>query len=142
MINFIYNKLKGFAKKGIALFMVLGTLLVVVTFAFIMLNIMLSHPRLTQHQVGRIQAYYAAQAGMNYAIEKLRLGNDSNWTSSGAFTHRMCWTTTGCSSPGDILEADLPRSIEYVEITVWTVNSGVNNTRKITSKTSYTYTAP
>ena len=85
MINFIYNKLNGFAKKGIALFMVLGTLLVVTILAFIMLNIMLSHSRLTQHQVGRIQAYYAAQAGMNYALEMLRtgawtVGNSYAWT--------------------------------------------------------------
>lgn len=75
MINFIYNKLKGFAKKGIALVMVLGTLLVVVILAVIILNIILSHSRLTQHQVGRIQAYYAAMAGINYALEQLRTGN-------------------------------------------------------------------
>jgi len=144
MINFIYNKLNGFTKKGIALFMVLGTLLVVTTLAFVILNIILSHPRLTQHQVGRIQAYYAAQAGINYAIEKLRLGA-ANWTSTGWFQRRMCWTTgatTPCPNASDILEVDLPRTIEYVEITVWTVNSGLNNTRTITSKTSYTYTAP
>jgi len=85
MINFIYNKLNGFAKKGIALLMVLGTLLVVTILAFIMLNIMLNHSRLTQHQVGRIQAYYAAYAGMNYALEMLRtgvwtVGNSYAWT--------------------------------------------------------------
>jgi Tfp pilus assembly protein PilX len=85
MINFIYNKLTGFAKKGIALFMVLGTLLVVTILAFIMLNIILSHSRLTQHQVGRIQAYYAAQAGMNYALEMLRTGA---WTVGNSYT----WT--------------------------------------------------
>jgi Tfp pilus assembly protein PilX len=129
-------------KKAVVLFIVLATIIMVATFASVILSIMLNQFRLTHHQTSRIQASYAAQAGVNYAIEKLRLGNDPNWTSTGWFKHRMCWTTgatTACSSAGDILEVDLPRSIEYVEIAVWTISSG---TRTITSKASYTYTTP
>ena len=104
MINFIYNKPSGFTKKGIALLMVLGTLLVVVILAFIMLNIILSHSRLTQHQVSRIQAYYAAMAGMNYALEQLRIG---------AWTFNTCPDPVGCNLPPD---PDFPNAIQSVNI--------------------------
>jgi len=53
---------------------VLATLSVVVILANVVLSIISSQSRLTQHQVGRIQAYYAALAGMNYAYEMLRRG--------------------------------------------------------------------
>src|SRR3989338_8459923 len=66
-------------KRGVVLFIVLGTLLVVVSLATVILSLILSHARLTHHQTSRIHAYYAALAGMNYAIEKLRVGTDSNW---------------------------------------------------------------
>jgi len=61
-------------KSGVALFIVLATFFVIVILANVILNIMLSHSRLTHHQVSRIQAYYAAQAGVNYALEMLRSG--------------------------------------------------------------------
>ena len=54
--------------------MVLGTLLVVVTLANVILTIISSQSRLTHHQVSRIQAYYAAMAGVNYAFERVRIG--------------------------------------------------------------------
>ena len=61
-------------KRGVALFIVLGTILVVVILANIVLNIILSQSRLTHHQISRIRAYYASLAGMNYALEQLRTG--------------------------------------------------------------------
>jgi len=61
-------------KKGVVLLIVLGTLLVVVSLATVILSLILSHARLTHHQTSRIQAYYAAMAGINYGLEKLRLG--------------------------------------------------------------------
>lgn len=61
-------------KKGVMLFMVLSTILVVVALANIILVLVSSQSRLTRHQTGRIQANYAAQAGIQYAIEMLRLG--------------------------------------------------------------------
>ena len=64
-----------FNKKGIVLFMVLGTLLVVVSLATVILSLILSHSRLTHHQTSRIQAYYAVLAGMNYGLENLRTGS-------------------------------------------------------------------
>jgi len=66
-----------FKKKGVVLLIVLGTLLVVVSLATVILSLILSHARLTYHQTSRIQAYYAAMAGVNYALEQLRT---KNWT--------------------------------------------------------------
>jgi len=60
--------------KGVAMIMVLGTILVVVVLANVILAIILSQSRLTRHQIGRIQAYYAAMAGINYTLEQLRTG--------------------------------------------------------------------
>ncbi len=62
-------------KKGVVLLIVLGTLLVVASLATVILSLILSHSRLTHHQTSRIQAYYAAMAGVNYALEKLRIGH-------------------------------------------------------------------
>ena len=62
-------------KKGVALFMVLGVVIIVTILANIILSMMLSHGRFTQHQVGRIQAYYASLAGINLALEKIRNGD-------------------------------------------------------------------
>lgn len=62
-------------QKGLAIFMVLSILLVVIVLANVILAIISSQARFTHHQVSRIQAYYATQAGINYAIEKLRKGD-------------------------------------------------------------------
>jgi Tfp pilus assembly protein PilX len=62
------------ARRGVALFIVLGTILIVVILANVVLNIILSQSRLTHHQISRIRAYYAGLAGMNYALEQLRTG--------------------------------------------------------------------
>jgi len=63
--------------------MVLATIMVVVLLANIMLVIVTSHSRLTQHQLGRIQAYYAGQAAMHYALEMVRLGSPPNGWGTG-----------------------------------------------------------
>lgn len=54
--------------------MVLATLLIVVVLANVALSVIASQSRLTHHQVSRIRAFYAAQAGMVLAIENLRTG--------------------------------------------------------------------
>lgn len=61
-------------KRGVILIVVMGTIAVIVVLANVVLRIMTSQASLTQHQVSRIQAYYASMAGVNYALEKLRLG--------------------------------------------------------------------
>lgn len=61
-------------EKAIVLFIVLATIFIVILLANILLGIMASQSRLTHHKVSRIQAYYAAMAGVNYALEMLRVG--------------------------------------------------------------------
>ena len=66
-------------RKGVLLFIVLGTIIVVATLATVILRIILSQSRLTHHQISRIQAQYVAKAGMVYALEMLRT---NAWTYS------------------------------------------------------------
>lgn len=93
-------------KKGVVLFMVLGTLLVVIILANVVLAIISSQSRLTHHQVSRIQAYYAAQAGMNLALENLRTGT---WTFSPT---NSCPDTTPCI----VTDSDFPVSVQSVNV--------------------------
>ena len=59
-------------KKGVILFMVLAILLIVSFVVTGILNFVLSHYKQTFHRAQRIKAYYAAMAGINLAMEKLR----------------------------------------------------------------------
>lgn len=128
-------------KEGVVLFIVLGTLLVVVILANVVLSIILSQSRLTHHQVSRIQAYYAAQAGINYALEMIKLGN-TDWIPSpdtvpNTQLRRLC--RQGCSAP-DVNEPNLPSSVQRVDITIGAAGSGISATRQINATVIYTYT--
>jgi len=128
-------------EKGIILFVVLGTIFVVVLLGNIIIGIISSQSRLTRHKVGRIQAYYAALAGLNCAIEMIRQGN-ADWipspdTPPNTRTRILC---IGCVAP-DINEPDLPKSIQNVTIIIGAAGSGINGTtRSINAKAVYTYT--
>jgi len=91
--------------KGMILLMVLSTILIVVALANVILTLITSQSRLTHHQVSRIQAYYAAQAGMNYALERLRNGS---WT----------FSPNSCLGPADCIISDnnFPPAIREVRI--------------------------
>lgn len=117
MDNPIINKKKGIDnnKRGVALFIVLATLFVVLILGNVILNIVSSQARLTHHQVSRIQAYYAAQAGMNYAFESLRTGS---WLPPGAGGSNTYYLCNGCTTPPNINEPDLPHSVSNVTIVV------------------------
>jgi len=99
--------------------MVLGTLLVAVILANVILTIISSQSRLTHHQVSRIQAHYAAMAGVNYALEMLRI-NDPNWLIPSS-PHNLC---NGCAAPADINEPNLPASVTNVAIRVIAPGAG------------------
>jgi len=119
------------------LFFVLGTLLIVVIFASIVLNLILSNARLTYHQTSRIQAYYAAMAGTNYALEKLRTG-DTNWIPSPD-TSPNTRIRTLCRSGCDVNEPDLPNSIQQVAIVIEAAGTGISGTRRLKATATYTY---
>jgi Tfp pilus assembly protein PilX len=113
-------------KRGVVLFIVLGTLLVVTSLATVILSLILSHARLTYHQTSRVQAYYAALAGMNLARENLRTGT---WA-TGSYT--LC--KSGCT----VNDSDIPYSVAINIAAPGTSIDGVG--RRITITTTYTYT--
>ena len=111
--------------------------MMVATLSTVILRIILTQSRLTHHQVSRIQAQYAAKAGVVYALNKLRKNDDANWPSTGEYTRIM--RKSGATSP-DFNEPNLPGSIDRVEITVYGSGSGVSGTRKLSSRAIFTYT--
>ena len=121
-------------QKGIALLIVLTTILIVVVLASVMLTTMSSQSRLTHHQVTRTQGYYAAQAGMVYAIEKLKSGE---WVPG-----INC--TNATTNPCNLTDPDFPSSVRSVSIvvrnkTVDNCNPPGNATACIDVAVNYTY---
>ncbi|MFH1281948.1 MAG: hypothetical protein ABIH91_04470 [Candidatus Omnitrophota bacterium] len=130
-------------ERGVALFMVIGVILLVSILSAIILGIASSHSRLTHHQVSRIQAQYAAKAGVLYALDKLRLrlpADAACWPPAGPFPYvrQMKSSGAGC----DIIESGLPVSVSQVDITVYAPDSGVvPGTQKVSATAIYnTYT--
>ena len=116
-------------KKAVALFVVLATLFIVIALAKVLLNIFLSHGRLTQHQIGRIQAYYASMAGINYAYESLRTGAWTIPASSGSYSWTLC---NGCA----IDEKKFPPAVSNVTVTI-TGLGGSPPIAQISAKATY-----
>lgn len=114
------------SKKGAMLFIVLATLLVVATLANGIMTFVLSHYRQTHHQVTRIQAYYAAMAGMVLAMDNLRSGS---WTTG---SYQLC--KSGCAAPNKT-DSDIPYN---VTINISAANA--TNIRTLTIAVPYTYT--
>lgn len=97
-------------ESGIALFIVLATLFVILLLGDITLKFIASQNRFTHESVNRIQAYYAAKAGMNYALEMLRTGG---WFYTSPLSH-SCANPAGCLMPTNPNE--FPASISSVRI--------------------------
>jgi Tfp pilus assembly protein PilX len=127
-------------KKGVALYFVLAVLLVVVLLANIVLNFVSSQRRLTIHQVKRVQAYYAAQAGVNYALEQLRL--NSTWAAAAGGTYKICGSAYNSTNPANctgnnIVESSFPSSVNYVEVVIGPENPAFGN-RTVNATVNYT----
>lgn len=112
-------------KRGLAIYLVLCTILLAVILANVVINIILSQTHLTTHQISRIQAHYASLAAMNYALEKLRVGTDANWpipaNPAANYTHHLCRdsSVTQCSTDtSPIIEPDLAAAVSYVQVRV------------------------
>ena len=122
-------------KKGMILFIVIGIIMVVVILTTVILGAASNHARLTHHQVSRIQAQYAAKAGVIYALDKLRRNDDAACVSAGGWIMRK-------SGPAAcvVIEPALPNSISQVDITVGAPGLGVSGTRKVSATANYTYT--
>jgi Tfp pilus assembly protein PilX len=134
-------------KKGVALYFVLAILLVVIILANVVLNFVSSQQRLTSHQVKRVQAYYAAQAGINYALEQLRLNNATYNNSGNGGTWRICGTnykssnppttTNICNGVGNLTEPTFPPSINFIDVTIGVLDTTYNN-RTVNATVNYT----
>ncbi len=113
--------------------------MVVVTLATVILRIISSQSRLTHHQVSRIQAQYAAKAGVVYALEQLRKNTVAPWNSSGTINFKICRVAAGGC---DMTDITFPASISEVDVVVQplAVSSGPYGTREVKAKAIYTYT--
>ncbi|MCX5699037.1 MAG: hypothetical protein NTX01_05025 [Candidatus Omnitrophica bacterium] len=141
-------------KRGIILFIVIGVIMVVVILATVVLRIISNQSRLTHHQVSRIQAQYAAKAGVLYALDKMRRNDDAAcWPSTGSYTGCMSSSPATCfaSMPAVlpacvVIEPALAATdpyhspVSYVAITVDAIGTGPSNTRKVSATANYTYT--
>jgi Tfp pilus assembly protein PilX len=59
-------------RKGAVLVVVLGTMIILTILALVAVNLMTQESRIAEHKIRRIQAFYAAQAGVVHALERLR----------------------------------------------------------------------
>ena len=62
-------------KKGVVLVVIIGIMVVISTLALAALYLMSQESRIVEHKIKRTGAFYAAQAGMVLALEKLRKGD-------------------------------------------------------------------
>jgi Tfp pilus assembly protein PilX len=108
--------------KGVAFILVLTFILAVVIMANIALVIISSQTRLTHHQISRIHAIFAAEAGINYALAQLNTGA---W---GTGSYTIC--KSGC----DFDDGDIPFP---VNINISDPNS--DGVRQIDATSNYTY---
>ena len=127
--------------KGIALVLVLGFIMVAVLAANIALRLISGHSLLARHKAGRIQAFYAAQAGINYALEQLRTGAWTLNPPAGSDKHYCInddGVTMNCADGnplGNIVDGDI---LFGVEITIGPENSGiVLGTTQLQAKVEY-----
>jgi Tfp pilus assembly protein PilX len=118
-------------EKAAAFFLVLGVILVVVILAEVVLNIMQRQSRLTHHEVSRIQAYYAAEAGMNYALEMLRTGI---WTAGGSVKYACINGCVDAVTPDySITDSDIAYDVQIA------INPKSSGLSQLNIKTDYTY---
>jgi Tfp pilus assembly protein PilX len=62
-------------KKAAVLVVVLGIMLILSILALVAVNVMTQESRIAEHKIRRIQAFYAAQAGIVHTLERLRQNN-------------------------------------------------------------------
>lgn len=94
--------------KGVVLLLVVGTITVIAILCSFFLRIMLSQYKLTNHQIRRIQGYYAGLAAMNYALDQLRTGS---WQYSVPLSINSCPGPGGC-----LISNDFGSSITRVKV--------------------------
>ncbi|MCX5701825.1 MAG: hypothetical protein NTW64_02450 [Candidatus Omnitrophica bacterium] len=98
-------------QKGVMLFIVLGMLLIVAIIIGGILGFISSSLRKTYHQVRRIRGYYAALAGINCTIYKIRKGE---WAAAGSYKICSRWQNGATQTPWpdcNFTDYDLPFNV-------------------------------
>ncbi|MFH1269644.1 MAG: hypothetical protein ABIH75_01115 [Candidatus Omnitrophota bacterium] len=121
------------AKRGLALIFALVTVLIVAILAIVVLSSIASHARLTNNIINRTRAYYAALAGMNLAVEKLRTGAWGNNTNTT--TYHLC--KSNCTEPPDVIDYDISYNMT---ITIGALGSAPDLVGRIINITTDQYT--
>ncbi|MDD5432931.1 MAG: hypothetical protein PHO70_08135 [Candidatus Omnitrophica bacterium] len=113
--------------RGVILFIVLGTILVVVFLANAILALISNQTRFTHHQVSRIQGYYASWAGINYAYEMLSNGGLAIPTVNNPRIITMCAPGGGCTinENFDNNAAGTRTAVQSVRITIANINDAI-----------------
>ncbi len=137
-------------EKGVILLIVLGTVLIVVILAGVILGLVTSQSRLTLHQVSRTKVYYAAKGIMNYSLDMLRKGEAAGgWAADSTNNRYACHSKVAggnCASLGQsppyyatiLTDSDIPYNIL---VTIYPLDKAIGNTvTQLDIKTDYTYT--
>jgi len=132
-------------RKGVAIYLVLVVLIVVVIFSNAIISFISSQSQLTYKQIRHVSAFYAANAGIRLAMANLQ-ANDVNWTTGtgNTFTRVICRQATGvfpCTSANlgapNMTDSEFPLSINYVQITVGPYDSALGR-RQLNATVNYT----
>ena len=128
--------------RGVALLLVLATTLVIMILANIVLAIISSQGRLTQHQVSRVRAYYAAQAALVYTMEMLRNGTPAPWKPNPGGGKNKYACLNGCVDTGVNADYNIPADTDIpfrVQVAIYPKNDP-NKPVQLDAKVDYTYT--
>lgn len=114
-------------RRGAALIIVLTTVLIVAILAAVILGLILSNARISEHNLSRTKAYYAALAGMNLAQDRLRIGA---W---GTGTYTIC-NTAGCGDDPvtKVEDPDIPYNVTIQIFDPGTADDGSGRKLNIT----------
>lgn len=121
-------------KKGVVLVVVIGVMLVIFTLALAALFLMTQESRIAEHKIKRTKAFFAAQAGMVLALEKLRKGT---WSPNG----RYCLSNGVAPALGGCILTVTDNQMPYdVQIDISALGGGSNpiaGTAQIDIKVEY-----
>ncbi|MCM8797398.1 MAG: hypothetical protein NC923_05950 [Candidatus Omnitrophica bacterium] len=125
-------------ERGVVLVLVVGILIVVTLLIGAILSILASQYRFTHHKISRIQAYYVAFAGLNYAVEMLRQGVWSGCDSG------VTYTLNDNTFPSSIVNKNVTIVVYCPQFTDNTAPCYYppENSTCISATVNYTYTSP
>ncbi len=89
-------------RKSVVLTVVIGIMLVILALAFAALHLMTQESRIVEHKIRRTKAFFASQAGMVDALDRLRKGTVVLPTIGSPTTYPLSETLNGLPNPPQI----------------------------------------